>query len=77
MDIPDCYDPVIQAEQREAEADKHAVRCAWCCDAIVGDGYIWDGDCICEYCCASAIKDNFSVSDIAKALGIGAMTIWQ
>lgn len=30
MRIPDCYDPVSQAERREAEADRGAVRCDAC-----------------------------------------------
>lgn len=30
MLIPDCYDPVSQAEAREAEADRGAVRCDAC-----------------------------------------------
>lgn len=30
MRIPDCYDPVSQAERREAEADREAIRCDAC-----------------------------------------------
>lgn len=30
MDIPDCYDPIAQAERREAEADRLAIRCDAC-----------------------------------------------
>lgn len=30
MQIPDCYDPITQAERREAEADRGAIRCDAC-----------------------------------------------
>lgn len=77
MDIPDCYDPVIQAERIAAAADKNAFRCDWCGDVIKDDAYFWDGDCICERCCISAVKDNFSILEIAKSLGIGVRKLWQ
>lgn len=28
--IPDCYDPIYQAEQREREADQNAYQCEEC-----------------------------------------------
>lgn len=31
MGIPDCYDPVHQAERREAEADRKEVMLPHCC----------------------------------------------
>lgn len=37
MEIPDCYDPIYQAERREAEADRNRAvlpRCDLCRDVI-------------------------------------------
>lgn len=76
MDIPGCYDPVYQAERREAEADRNAVRCEWCDEVIDGDAFIWDGECICKECCEKAVRDNFSFEDIAKALGTTVRRPW-
>lgn len=74
MDIPD-FDPAFQAEQYYEALERNSTHCDWCGEVINGDGYIWDGDCICDRCCLNAILDNFSVSDIAKALGVGVATI--
>lgn len=77
MKIPDCYDPVRQAERREAEADKHAVRC-YCCDwAIFDDVYILDGNNLCEECFLNAVKRDYTAMDIAKAFGIPVRRPWE
>lgn len=51
MNIPDCYDPIYQAERREAEADWNALHCDNCGAPIRGE-YFWDisGDTLCERC---------------------------
>ena len=77
MDIPDCYDPVYQAERREAEADKNSVRCEWCGDMISDDVFSWDGDNICESCCKKAISDNYNIFDIATAFNILVRRPWD
>lgn len=77
MDIPDCYDPVYQAEQLEAEADKHAVHCYCCDEAISGDVYIVDGENICEDCLLDVIKSNYTAKEIAKAFGIPVGRPWE
>ena len=44
MNIPDCYDPVCQAERREAMLDKQeALReCCGCCGRVIEPGeHIW------------------------------------
>lgn len=50
MEIPDCYDPVYQAERREQEADEAALHCQ-SCGGLVRDE-IWDicGDLLCDRC---------------------------
>lgn len=75
MDIPACYDPVIQAERIAAAADKNAFRCDWCGEVIKDDAYSWDGDCICERCCLKAIMENFTVKEIARALDISVKNL--
>lgn len=59
MNIPDCYDPVYQAERREAEADEKALHCENCGNAIQDDFY-WDicGDLLCEKCAARMYRKN-------------------
>lgn len=51
MNIPDCYDPIYQAERREAEVDENALLCEECFHPITGD-YAWDinNEILCERC---------------------------
>lgn len=58
MEIPDCYDPVYQAERREAEADNSALHCEKC-GRTIQDEY-WDicGDLLCEKCAAMMYRKN-------------------
>lgn len=74
MEIPDCYDPIYQAETREAEADRNALHCEDCGKVLFGDSPVfnWDGDRLCEDCCRTAIEANFSILEIANALKIPA-----
>lgn len=77
MDIPDCYDPVYQAERRETEADKHAVRCDFCDGGFSDDVYILDGNNLCEECFLKAVKRDYTAMDIAKAFGIPVRRPWE
>lgn len=77
MEIPDCYDPVYQAEQREAEADKRAVRCDRCDEVISDDVYIVDDEKMCEGCFLKFIRSNYAAMEIAKALGIPVRMPWE
>lgn len=58
MEIPGCYDPIYQAERREAEADSNALHCENCGEPIY-DEY-WDicGDLLCEKCAARMYRKN-------------------
>lgn len=77
MDIPACYDPVYQAERREADADKHAVRCDSCDGVISDDVYIVDDENMCEGCFLKFIRNNYTAKEIAKALGIPVRRPWE
>lgn len=77
MEIPDCYDPVYQAEQLEAEADKHAVHCDACDDPIPEDVYIFGGDNLCDDCFIKAIISNYTAKEIANALGVLIRRPWE
>lgn len=50
------------------------IICADCGKELTGDDPVfdWDGDQICEDCCKTAIEENFSILEIAKALNIAA-----
>lgn len=54
MNIPDCYDPIYQAERREMNADRKMETFPVCC---ICDRHIQDGvyfkhldRCVCESC---------------------------
>lgn len=51
MNIPDCYDPIFQAERLAEE--EPAMHCENCGEPIYDD-YYWDicGDLLCEKCAA-------------------------
>lgn len=59
MNIPNCYDPIYQAERREAEADEKTLHCENCRKPIYDD-YYWDicGDLLCEKCAARMYRKN-------------------
>lgn len=59
MEIPDCYDPIRQAERREAEAEENALHCENC-KSPINDDYYWDicGDLLCERCAARMYRKN-------------------
>lgn len=50
MLIPDCYDPVNQAERLEAAADEGALVCESCGQFIRGDFWDIENACLCEKC---------------------------
>lgn len=77
MEIPDCYDPVYQAEQREAEADKRAVRCDRCDEVISDDVYIVDGNNLCEDCFLADVRSNYTAMEIAKVLCVPIRRPWE
>lgn len=58
MNIPDCYDPIYQAERLAAEADKKALHCSFC-KGQIWDSY-WDifGAILCEECAAQMYRRN-------------------
>lgn len=59
MRIPDCYDPVYQAERREYDADNDALICENCMAPIRGE-YYWDiaGEPLCERCAIRMYRRN-------------------
>lgn len=77
MEIPDCYDPVYQADRREEEADKYTIRCELCDKVITEDVFIWEGMNICECCFMKAIHENFDARDFAEAFKIPVVRPWQ
>lgn len=53
--IPDCYDPIYQAEQLEREADRRRVRFRRCdlCRCTIGPGNVYRecfGGLVCQNC---------------------------
>lgn len=70
MRIPDCYDPIYQAEAREAA--RLTVHCCDCGKELTGDDPVfdWNGDLLCEDCCKTSIEASFSILEIANALKI-------
>lgn len=69
MNIPDCYDPIYQAERRESEADRNVLICETCHDPIY-DEY-WEIGCelLCEYCAAKKYRKE--VQYVRKVDGDG------
>lgn len=64
MQIPDCYDPIYQAERREAEADKQreqTLPCALCDDLIFPyeKYHAVNGKAICNFCAAEIAENVF------------------
>lgn len=62
MNIPDCYDPIYQAERREAEADSNALHCEDCHRAIYDEVWDIEGQLLCDRCAARMYRKN--VEDI-------------
>lgn len=56
--IPDCYDPIYQAEQREREADENAYQCEEC-GAYCREEF-WDilGEILCDSCAEARYKNR-------------------
>lgn len=50
MNIPDCYDPIYQAEAREAEAEENALHCVDCGEPLYEEYWEICGDILCEEC---------------------------
>lgn len=50
MNIPDCYDPVYQAEQREREADEKRLHCEVCGKPITEEYWEIDAEILCRDC---------------------------
>lgn len=58
MKIPDCYDPIYQAERREAEADKNALYCEDCHREIYDEVWDIEGQLLCDRCAARMYRKN-------------------
>lgn len=54
------------------ESEERPVICAGCEKELYGEDEVfdWDGDKLCCDCCRDAILENYSVSDIAKLIGL-------
>lgn len=57
MNIPDCYDPIYQAERREAEADRRAAMLPKCCFC---ERLIYPGNPYREHLARSVCEDCFA-----------------
>lgn len=73
MKIPDCYDPIYQAEA--LAKDKYQFyHCAECGYPIKANAKVYDfeksGQYICTMCVRNAIFDNYTIQEIATSLGI-------
>lgn len=73
MNLPDCYDPVYQAEQREADWDRYSSqfpRCSCCGERIFSGKNRYElfvhNDCltICEDCKDEMLESEYIVEDI-------------
>lgn len=73
MDIPYCYDPVYQAERREAEWDRYSgssPRCSCCGDRILSGNRRYEllvnNNClnVCESCKDQMLESEYIVEDI-------------
>lgn len=58
MEIPNCYDPIYQAERREAEADKNTLHCEECGRALTDDVWKIEGQHLCDKCAARMYRMN-------------------
>lgn len=58
MEIPDCYDPIRQAERLAEEADKNALHCEDCGNPIYDECWGICGDLLCERCAARKYRRN-------------------
>lgn len=72
MEIPDCYDPIYQAERREQEADLHRLECRRCRMELYGADkvYSYDGENLCGDCCKDAILEDLNILTLAELVGI-------
>ena len=69
MNIPDCYDAVLQAEHREAELDRREAmheHCG-CCGRVIGPERFLDVVDAFMNTEASAAKDNVALIDKVEA----------
>lgn len=58
MEIPDCYDPIYQAERLAEEADKNELHCEECTRALTDDVWEIEGRLLCEKCAARLYRKN-------------------
>lgn len=58
MEIPDCYDPIYQAERREAEADEKALHCESCGRLIRFEYWEINDNVLCERCAEIQYRHN-------------------
>lgn len=63
MDIPDCYDPVYQAERWESEADRHSRQLPYCylCGGTLYPGtkfHMAKYQCVCAACMEELIENE-------------------
>lgn len=70
MDIPDCYDPVRQAELLAAEEDRASRLLPYCilCGNTLYPGckfHMAQYQCVCEYC-MNELKENEDIVELEE-----------
>jgi len=79
-DIPDHPDIARALATGYPHPEKPCIRCCDCNKSLTDkDVYDWDGDFLCEGCVKERIEENFTISEIAAALGIAckAAYLWE
>ncbi len=71
MDIPEHPEIAMALATGYPHPERPCIHCCDCDKALTNeDVFDWDGDILCEGCVKERIEENYTISEIAVALGI-------